>query len=340
MASLVEFDFPQLGWMYAGRQTEEPSGDPHLMENFDIWRRTVDELVPIPTPPLSPDRLAVDPGQTNDIFDSDPLFSEFLNTQQIMACDDYASGESQANEMELLIQDCMWNGQNCATQVLSMCTPDPSPTPVEIPEPTTAHCCVDPSNVFPTGLGCSVKQEERDTSDDASSSRPSSDALTPLHPGHSESDEEIDVVTVIERPKKQPLRKRNVSVSAPCSLQNSPVGSPVKKRRYSAKRLQRLSSVGSNVTDNGESDDEQRRASHNILERKRRNDLKYSFQILRGQIPELEDNQKAPKVTILRKAAEYIVQIQDEARVQEDDLLRERDRQQELQQRLKFLQSF
>eukprot|EP00731_Ephydatia_muelleri_P035916 Em0179g6a len=114
-------------------------------------------------------------------------------------------------------------------------------------------------------------------------------------PGHSESDEEIDVVTVIERPKKQPLRKRNVSVSAPCSLQNSPVGSPVKKRRYSAKRLQRLSSVGSNVTDNGESDDEQRRASHNILERKRRNDLKYSFQILRGQIPELEDNQKAPK---------------------------------------------
>ena len=129
-------------------------------------------------------------------------------------------------------------------------------------------------------------------------------------------------------------------MSAPCSLQNSPVGSPVKKRRYSAKRLQRLSSVGSNVTDNGESDDEQRRASHNILERKRRNDLKYSFQILRGQIPELEDNQKAPKVTILRKAAEYIVQIQDEARVQEDYLHRERERQQELQQRLKFLQSF
>lgn len=130
-------------------------------------------------------------------------------------------------------------------------------------------------------------------------------------------------------------------MSAPCSLQNSPVGSPVKKqRRYSAKRLQRLSSVGSNVTDNGESDDEQRRASHNILERKRRNDLKYSFQILRGQIPELEDNQKAPKVTILRKAAEYIVQIQDDARVQEDDLHRERERQQELQQRLKFLQSF
>lgn len=337
MASLIEFDFPQLSWMYAERQTDEPSGDPHLLENFDIWRRTVDELVPMPTPPLSPDRLGVDAGASSDIFDSDPLFSEFLNTQQIMPCDDYASGENQANEMDLLIQDCMWNGQNCA---LSMCTPDPSPTPAEVSEPVTAHCCVDPSNVFPTALGCPIKQEERENSEDSSISRPGGDALTPLHPCHSESDEEIDVVTVIERPKKQPLRKRNVSVSAPCSLQNSPVGSPVKKRLYSTKRLQRLSSVGSNVTDNGESDDEQRRASHNILERKRRNDLKYSFQILRGQIPELEDNQKAPKVTILRKAAEYIVQIQDEARIQEDDLLRERERQQELQQRLKFLQSF
>eukprot|EP00731_Ephydatia_muelleri_P035924 Em0179g14a len=137
---------------------------------------------------------------------------------------------------------------------------------LEIPEPTTAHCCVDPSNVFPTGLGCSVKQEERDTSDDASSSRPSSDALTPLHPGHSESDEELTLVTVIERPKKQPLRKRNVSVSAPCSLQNSPVGSPVKKRRYSAKRLQRLSSVGFECYyDMVIRDDEQRRASHTFL---------------------------------------------------------------------------
>lgn len=185
MASLVEFDFPQLGWMYAARQAEEPVGDPHSLESFDIWRRTVDELVPIPTPPLSPDRLAADAGASNDIFDSDPLLSELLHAQQIMACEEYASGESQTNEMELLIQDCMWNGQNCSSQILTMCTPDPSPTPAEVPEPAPAHCCVDPSNVFPTGLACAVKQEERDSTDDAS--RPASDALTPLHPSHSES---------------------------------------------------------------------------------------------------------------------------------------------------------
>ena len=43
--------------------------------------------------------------------------------------------------------------------------------------------------------------------------------------------------------------------------------------------LQRLSSAGSSLGDGLESDDEARRASHNVLERKRRNDLKSSFQV-------------------------------------------------------------
>ena len=44
-------------------------------------------------------------------------------------------------------------------------------------------------------------------------------------------------------------------------------------------RLQRLSSAGSTVGETVESEDEARRASHNVLERKRRNDLKSSFQV-------------------------------------------------------------
>ena len=135
-------------------------------------------------------------------------------------------------------------------------------------------------------------------------------------------DEEIDVVTVVERPKIAPsLRKRpaSVSTSAPCSHAPSPTSSPLKsirKRRYHTKRLQRLSSQAEDYT---ESDDEQRRASHNVLERKRRNDLKYSFQVLRCQIPDLEENHRAPKVTILRKAAEFIQQMQvRDARLEEE----------------------
>lgn len=88
-----------------------------------------------------------------------------------------------------------------------------------------------------------------------------------------------------------------------------------------------------------DSDDEQRRASHNVLERKRRNDLKSSFQILRGQIPELEDNQRAPKVTILRKAAEYIKQIRDKEEDMQSRMAVEKRRETRLLQRLAYLKS-
>ncbi len=154
------------------------------------------------------------------------------------------------------------------------------------------------------------------------------------------ADEEIDVVTVTERaPTRMATRKRQFSVSAPCSRQTSPAPSSPKKRKYSVKKLQRINSTCSSVGDGTESDDEHRRASHNILERKRRNDLKYSFQILREQVPELEDNQRAPKVTILRKAADYIRRIQLEGNAMEQEMERERKREARLRQRLAFLKA-
>ena len=89
-----------------------------------------------------------------------------------------------------------------------------------------------------------------------------------------------------------------------------------------------------------ESDEEQKRASHNILERKRRNDLKSNFQTLRCHIPELEDNQRAPKVTILRKATEFI----DEITLRNEDLKRQFDqekrRETQLLHRLALLKAF
>ena len=53
-------------------------------------------------------------------------------------------------------------------------------------------------------------------------------------------------------------------------------------------------------------DSDGRRAQHNVLERKRRNDLKSSFHILRDHIPELNSQERAPKVVILKKATDYI----------------------------------
>ena len=151
-------------------------------------------------------------------------------------------------------------------------------------------------------------------------------------------------MTISDRPEKlasrMNTRKRTTSLSAPCSRHVSPSHMPpAKKRKCHAKRTHRLSSVGSNYGDSLESDDEQRRASHNVLERKRRNDLKYSFQVLRGQIPELKDNQRAPKVTILRKATEYIKHIRDEEEDMQSRMAKERRRESKLLQRLAYLKS-
>lgn len=57
---------------------------------------------------------------------------------------------------------------------------------------------------------------------------------------------------------------------------------------------------------------ESKRRIHNVLERKRRNDLKMSYQELREQIPELADNERTPTGQILIKAHEYITHLQEQ----------------------------
>lgn len=154
----------------------------------------------------------------------------------------------------------------------------------------------------------------------------------------STSDEEIDVVTVPTLERTKLTRKRPLPFSAPCSRQGSPHPLPQKRKKYHTKRLQRLSSAGSGG-DCIESDDEARRASHNVLERKRRNDLKSSFQKLREEIPELEDNLRAPKVTILKKAMDFIRHMQEVERAAEEELLIEQRRKARLVERLNQLRS-
>uniref|UniRef100_S4RX61 BHLH domain-containing protein n=1 Tax=Petromyzon marinus TaxID=7757 RepID=S4RX61_PETMA len=60
-----------------------------------------------------------------------------------------------------------------------------------------------------------------------------------------------------------------------------------------------------NSTSSSDSEESERRRTHNILERQRRDGLRSSFLGLRDVIPELCRNDKAAKVMILRKAGEY-----------------------------------
>lgn len=80
--------------------------------------------------------------------------------------------------------------------------------------------------------------------------------------------------------------------------------------REGRKLVKNISSSGE--SDESENDSEFTRATHNVLERKRRNDLKLKFQKLRDCVPELKDNDRAPKVSILRKSWEFISHIKQE----------------------------
>lgn len=59
-------------------------------------------------------------------------------------------------------------------------------------------------------------------------------------------------------------------------------------------------------------DPESKRHTHNVLERKRRNELKSSYQDLREEIPDLYGNDKTPTGVILNRACEYIAALQEE----------------------------
>lgn len=159
------------------------------------------------------------------------------------------------------------------------------------------------------------------------------------------TEEEIDVVTV-ERVVEDSMNNKSIPAGANPKTQSSKKhilgtarhsatssNASLRKKRHT-KRLSRRASE-----DGMESDEEARRASHNVLERKRRNDLKNSFDILRGGIPELEENLRAPKVVILRKAVEYIHSLQSTDQKTKVDYTKEQARHKKLTERLSQLRN-
>ncbi|XP_045141975.1 myc proto-oncogene protein isoform X2 [Echinops telfairi] len=167
-----------------------------------------------------------------------------------------------------------------------------------------------------------------------------------------QEDEEIDVVSV---EKRQPPAKRSEGGSPPARGHSKPPHSPLvlkrchvsthqhnyaappsTRRDYPAAKRAKLDSgrVLKQISNNrkcasprsSDTEENDKRRTHNVLERQRRNELKRSFFALRDQIPELENNEKAPKVVILKKATAYILAIQAEEQrlLSEKDLLRKR----------------
>ncbi|KAJ8289394.1 hypothetical protein GJAV_G00000770 [Gymnothorax javanicus] len=91
------------------------------------------------------------------------------------------------------------------------------------------------------------------------------------------------------------------------------------------------------LTDSSDSEDSDRRKAHNILERKRRSDLRSRFLALRDQIPGLASGAKTAKVVILTRATELLQQLQATERRDAQERRRLRARQKQLLGRLSKL---
>lgn len=113
-----------------------------------------------------------------------------------------------------------------------------------------------------------------------------------------------------------------------------------KRTKYTSSHQQH-SPLGSRSSSDVEEPNEQgKRAYHNVLERKRRNDLRKKYHTLRDYVPEICTNDRAPKMVILNKAVEHINQLE----LQYEQGIAERNRLKHLNERLNekfsFLKNF
>ncbi|KAM4718528.1 transcriptional regulator Myc-A [Anableps anableps] len=190
-----------------------------------------------------------------------------------------------------------------------------------------------------SGSSSSCSESEEDDDDDADEDEEDQE----------EEDEEIDVVTVekrhgVKRCDPSPLENRHASplVLKRCHVsthQHNYAAHP--SMRHEQPAVKRLKLESSSITAGGggggsssrilkqissnrkclsprtsDTEDYDKRRTHNVLERQRRNELKLSFFALRDEIPEVANNEKAAKVVILKKATECIYSMQsDEQRL-------------------------
>uniref|UniRef100_A0A8C9S160 MYCN proto-oncogene, bHLH transcription factor n=1 Tax=Scleropages formosus TaxID=113540 RepID=A0A8C9S160_SCLFO len=222
--------------------------------------------------------------------------------------------------------------------------------------------CVDPRAVLPFAPRAAPPKAPRATEMDTPElTEPSSfplDEDDEDDEDDGEEEEEIDVVTVEKRrcsaaklpagatsrsPQELILKRgapihqqHNYAAPSPFAEEEDPPAPPKRAKAEPPRCVKVAGHSGapprprkSDSPRGSDSEDSERRRNHNILERQRRNDLRSSFLTLRDHVPELACNEKAAKVVILKKAAEFLRALEaDERRLQlEKDRLQVRRQQ-------------
>nr|XP_015811988.2 transcriptional regulator Myc-1 isoform X1 [Nothobranchius furzeri] len=342
-----------------------PPPQSHLLPGpgEDIWKKF--EL--LLTPPLSPSRTppqndshlsaAEHLDAVSDLLDEDTNSSSFLQSFIIQDCM-WSSSFAAASKLERMVSKRLASLQSRRDSSDTDSIPDVSSEPQVSrsqvkPEylqdlHTAASKCINPGVVFPFA----TTSEKQNLDGEGMEMGSELDLESPqLSSSDSESEEEeedgeeaeIDVVTVDRRRTSRP------SEASPLVLKRSHIN--VQQHNYAAPRpvgkRRRTEATGTGQSRRRrcwspwyDGEDKDKRRTHNVLERQRRNELRVSFLSLRDEVPELKDKDKTSKVVILKKATEFIMELSEE----EDRIRRTKDelmkRSEELRGRLQLLRTF
>lgn len=346
-------------------ENEPETISPSSLPNEDMWKKF--EL--LPTPPLSPRRDDDYDMNSLDLEDFNLIFDEFfekesaipkimtlsetppnLNSNLIQDCmwsgdsGRYPTGDKNAACPDVNSADCVdpaavfpypihsLNSIHSETKLHSLGTETPSDSEEEIDVVTVEKKQLQQVPVAPTKKTVftvqSVKTERLDGHDEKFGAAKTTVTVKV----------KVDCPTD-EHPYSLPVSSLKRVRSLPNSPSMSPLPSKRCKRELSDRDMKKVchklrasgSSSASSSQNSSDSEDypEGKRTQHNVLERKRRNDLKFSFFSLRDSVPELVKQERAPKVQILKKASEYIRKLTaDERRLEsEREMLQEKHEQ-------------
>ncbi|XP_072539338.1 myelocytomatosis oncogene homolog [Salminus brasiliensis] len=263
-------------------------------------------------------------------------------------------------------EDCLWRcpEEKSAEEKLSSVLSS-SPLLSDIDTQIFAEIAGSTLDCHSAALACHLLESEDLLLDSPEQSESSSDYGSLSAGGESsasDSEEEIDVVTVrrcktltrsqyqqqqedSRREQQRALKRCHLEIqqqhnyAAPRPASPPPPSTCLKRSRASGDS-HKHSGRSRNFTTRHSADtedEEERRRTHNVMERQRRNELKNCFLRLRDNVPELSNNDKASKVVILKRAKESIwnLETEDQRLGHKKDKLRQR--QEQLRARLEQL---
>ncbi|ELT88315.1 hypothetical protein CAPTEDRAFT_166474 [Capitella teleta] len=367
---LMEFDEVREGASAWSLSEVEFYGD-MSSPNMDIWNKFE---MGQPTPPASPER---DSSTDGDDFSSQSMWDSLLDSQLNFAhLNEPLNTKLIQDCMWSATQPDPDKPRKPTNSAAASAAVNRSRTVSCSGDAANSLDCVDPTSVFPYPISAEAKTclgSSNALITAPSTLTASSSVFDTPSPSESEDDEEIDVVTVptssivrkssrgpssvarnLESASAQVAAMHNYSnvnhsahsdhhYSQPYSTQSAPQSpqiSAASTGAVSVLKRSRPMSMPSSPQPFKNSDSEEgegKRAQHNVLERKRRNDLKYSFCTLRACVPDISSAERTPKVTILKKASEHVISLKRRHNSLEVELARQKHRQEQLRAKLNHL---